>query len=71
MNCWLFIRKTIKKDSSQQVSNVKIIYGGSVNQKNTVQLFGLESVDGGLIGRSSLSADEFTSICNLADSISN
>ena len=66
-----FIRKTIKKDSSQQVSNVKIIYGGSVNQKNTVQLFGLESVDGGLIGRSSLSADEFTSICNLADSLSN
>jgi triosephosphate isomerase (TIM) len=65
-----FIRNTINNKSNKEIKNIKIIYGGSVNPKNTVQLFRLESVDGGLIGRSSLSADDFTSICNLADSLS-
>ena len=41
-------------------------YGGSVNTKNALQLFALESVDGGLIGRASLDVGEFVSICKAA-----
>ena len=48
------------------VKNLKIIYGGSVNTKNALQLFALESVDGGLIGRASLDVSEFVSICTAA-----
>ena len=36
-----------------------IIYGGSVNPKNAVQLFASESLDGVLIGRASINIDEF------------
>ena len=61
-----FIRNKINKDIAEEVKNLKIIYGGSVNTKNALQLFALESVDGGLIGRASLDVGEFVSICKAA-----
>ena len=48
---------------------LKVVYGGSVNEKNTLQLLSLDDVDGALVGRCSLSADKFTQICNLAHQI--
>ena len=45
---------------------VKVIYGGSVNEKNTLQLLSLDEVDGALIGRCSLSPDKFLQICEIA-----
>jgi triosephosphate isomerase len=48
---------------------LKVVYGGSVNEKNTLQLLSLDEVDGALIGRCSLSADKFIQICNLAHQI--
>ncbi len=64
-----FIRNKINKNKTDEVKNLKIIYGGSVNAKNALQLFALESVDGGLIGRASLDISEFVSICMAANPI--
>ncbi len=44
--------------------DVNIVYGGSVNAKNAVQLCEINGVDGILMGRASLDADEFYEICN-------
>ena len=42
-----------------QVENICVIYGGSVNSKNSKEIFSISSVDGGLIGGASLKADDF------------
>jgi triosephosphate isomerase len=41
---------------------VTTLYGGSVNADNSVTLFGLEHVAGGLIGQASLDPEKFTQI---------
>jgi triosephosphate isomerase len=45
-----FIKDYIYKDYKSDFLNLNIIYGGSVNSKNAVQLFASESLDGVLIG---------------------
>ena len=62
------IRKLINQDGLNDVNNLKIVYGGSLNSENAVQLFGLNSVDGGLIGRASINTEEFIKICQCAQS---
>ena len=62
-----FIKDYIYKDYKSDFLNLNIIYGGSVNSKNAVQLFASESLDGVLIGRASINIDEFTQICSTAD----
>jgi triosephosphate isomerase len=42
-----------------QVENICVIYGGSVNSKNSKEIFSISNVDGGLIGGASLKADDF------------
>ena len=64
-----FIRSLINQGDLKKINNLKIVYGGSLNSKNAVQLFGLNSVDGGLIGRASLNVEEFVKICKFAQSI--
>ena len=54
-----YIRELINPDGINKINNLKIVYGGSLNSKNAVQLFGLNSVDGGLIGRAAINSDEF------------
>jgi len=44
--------------------DVNIVYGGSVNAKNAVQLCQINGVDGVLMGRASLDVNEFYEICN-------
>lgn len=39
-----------------------ILYGGSVNPKNAAEIFGAPGVDGALVGRASLKADDFSAI---------
>lgn len=41
---------------------VKILYGGSVNAKNAVELLGADQVGGALVGGASLAADSFLAI---------
>jgi triosephosphate isomerase len=43
-------------------ANISILYGGSVKASNAKEIFGKPDVDGGLVGGSSLIADEFVAI---------
>ena len=50
------------KNISKKFNNFKVLYGGSVNAKNSADIKDLENVDGCLVGGSSLKVDEFNSI---------
>lgn len=62
-----FIRDRIAAYDQEAANSLKILYGGSVNPQNAVQLFVMQDIDGGLIGRCSLSAEEFEGICRAAN----
>ena len=62
-----FIKEHICKSYNSDFKNFNIIYGGSVNSKNAVQLFASESLDGVLIGRASINISEFSQICSIAE----
>ena len=58
-----FIRKTILKRYNDTIADdVSILYGGSVNPRNAVEIFSKPDVDGGLIGGAALVADDFIAI---------
>ncbi|BDA46566.1 Triosephosphate isomerase, chloroplastic [Coccomyxa sp. Obi] len=60
-----FIRKWLAEKVSPNVSSaIRIIYGGSVNDKNAAELAGKQDVDGFLVGGASLQAQSFATICN-------
>ena len=61
-----YIRKLVAERAPEVANRVRIIYGGSVNPSNASQLFVMPDIDGGLIGRCSLEADEFIGICHAA-----
>ena len=65
-----FIRSKIaasgKSEDKAAATSLKILYGGSVNPQNAVQLFVMQDIDGGLVGKCSLSAQEFGKICQAA-----
>ena len=61
-----FIREKLSPNAKVGKS-LKIIYGGSVNPQNALQLFSMPDVDGGLVGRASLNASDFESICHSAE----
>lgn len=47
-------------------SNVKILYGGSMNPTNAKEILSIENVNGGLIGGASLNPESFLEIYNSA-----
>jgi triosephosphate isomerase len=61
-----FIRNRIAERDFGVAARVRILYGGSVNPSNASQLFAMPDIDGVLIGRCSLDADDFTEICRAA-----
>ncbi|MEL0640867.1 triose-phosphate isomerase [Pseudoalteromonas aliena] len=61
-----FIRDKIAALDSTLAQGLSILYGGSVNEKNSELLFAQTDIDGGLIGGASLKAESFTAICNSA-----
>ena len=63
----LFIRNKIANLNADAANHLKILYGGSVNPQNAVQLFAVNNIDGGLIGKCSLNAQEFAAICHAAE----
>ncbi len=63
----LFIRNKIANLNADAANHLKILYGGSVNPQNAVQLFVVDNIDGGLIGKCSLNAQEFAAICHTAE----
>lgn len=63
----LFIRNKIYSPDTDLANEPKILYGGSVNPENAVQLFNVDHIDGGLIGKCSLDANQFKKICLSAE----
>ncbi len=58
-----FIRGWLRNHFSAVVANhTSILYGGSVNAGNAALLFGMEDIDGGLVGGASLKSRDFTEI---------
>ncbi len=63
----LFIRNKIATLDFDAANQLKILYGGSVNPQNALQLCLVKNIDGGLIGKCSLNAQEFENICFAAE----
>ena len=61
-----FIRAKIASLDNDVAQSLPILYGGSVNEKNSSELFAQNDIDGGLIGGASLKADAFLRICESA-----
>ena len=61
-----FIRERIARCDADVASRVRILYGGSVTADNAEGLFRMPDIDGGLIGRASLKAEDFVPICRAA-----
>ncbi len=63
-----FIRGKLETRFGKVTGNgIRILYGGSVNPKNAVEIFSTSNVDGGLVGGASLRAADFAMIVNAAD----
>ena len=62
-----FIHGKIAALDIEAENRLKILYGGSVNPQNAVQLFKVENIDGGLIGKCSLDSQAFSEICFAAE----
>jgi len=58
----LFIRETVAKLAGGSAANIPLLYGGSVNPGNAVELAAQPDLDGALVGGASLQAEEFTAI---------
>ena len=61
-----FIRGKIASLDAQLAEKLLLLYGGSVNDTNSEELFAQADIDGGLIGGASLKPDAFIAICNSA-----
>jgi triosephosphate isomerase len=59
----MFIRSVVNELYGMEVAqNMRILYGGSMNERNAAELLTMPNIDGGLIGGASLSADKFAAI---------
>jgi len=58
-----FIRGLVAQRSESIATEMRILYGGSVNAGNAAQLFAQKDIDGGLVGGASLKPEEFITIC--------
>ncbi len=63
----LFIKSYL--NNHYKGNSIKILYGGSMKPENAESILQIESVDGGLVGGASLSADSFSSIYNIASNL--
>ena len=65
----IFIQKVVS-DLTKGKGKVQILYGGSVDEKNSLEFLSVRGSGGLLIGRASLNAKQFTKICQIAKEIS-
>ena len=60
-----YIRKWLSdRFGADSAAATRILYGGSVNPGNVVDLMGREDIDGALVGGASLKADSFLALVN-------
>lgn len=62
-----FVKGKLETAYGGEINQLKILYGGSVNPQNAVQLFVEPEIDGGLVGRCSLDEQYFAKICQAAE----
>jgi len=61
------IRETVRDMLGDAAADaVRILYGGSMNDKNAAELLAKPDIDGGLVGGASLKADSFAVTCRAA-----
>ncbi|MEK7081268.1 MAG: triose-phosphate isomerase [Patescibacteria group bacterium] len=65
----IFIRKILSDKFGSEATQMRIIYGGSVNEKDAEEFLKNGGVDGLLAGRASLDAKKFVEIINLAEDL--
>ncbi len=65
----VFIRKVISDKFGSDAGKTRIIYGGSVNEKDAEGFLKEGGVEGLLVGRASLNAKKFTEIIKIAEEI--
>ena len=63
------IRKLLRDVDINLSDSTKILYGGSVTEKNIAEILALDEVDGALIGGASLDSESFSKICRIAKTI--
>lgn len=64
-----FIRYFLISNYDKSLNKIKILYGGSLNDKNASTLLKMPNIDGGLIGGASLKVNSFVEIINIAKSL--
>jgi len=65
----IFIRKILSDKFGSDASKARIIYGGSVNEKDTEGFLKDGGVEGLLVGRASLDAKKFTEIIKICEAL--
>lgn len=65
----IFIRKILSDKFGSEASNVRIIYGGSVSEKDAQDFLKNGGVDGLLVGRVSLNAEKFSDIVKICETL--
>ena len=62
----VFIRESLTEKFGSASDGVRILYGGSANDKNAASFLAAEAVDGLLIGGASLKIPAFTAMIEAA-----
>lgn len=65
----IFIRKILSDKWGREATQVKIIYGGSVNDRDAGEFLSHGGVDGLLVGRASLSPEKFVKIVAICEAL--
>jgi len=66
----VLIRKELLKKFGKKVAfDTKILYGGSVDEKNAADFVSIGKVDGLLVGKASLNAKKFSEIVKLVSKL--
>jgi triosephosphate isomerase len=66
----IFIRKILFDKFGKDASQIRIVYGGSVNEKGAGDFLKNGGVDGLLVGRASLDAKKFGAIVKTCEALS-
>jgi len=61
-----FIRMMIAERDREFAEQIRIVYGGSMAPNNAHSLLSMPDIDGGLLGRAALVAEDFVEICKIA-----
>lgn len=58
------IRRVLKQlyESKDKIKNIKVLYGGSVTDKNALEIMSIKNINGVLVGGASMKADKFSAI---------